>query len=159
MYVNLQNDKSELKLAKIILIDINESLKDTWIFDWSTALKEENSVIYALRIIENEEIVGLLKLKNELGMLIMDLIEISSQNIGKAKKYINVAGILLAFACLESFKLNTNYKGYLTFVSKSNLIDFYKNKYGASVSFGQRMFFTPEAALNLIKKYLHIDTI
>lgn len=91
MYVNLQNDKSELKLAKIILIDINESLKDTWIFDWSTALKEENSMIYALRIIENEEIVGLLKLKNELGMLIMDLIEISSQNIGKAKKYINVA--------------------------------------------------------------------
>jgi hypothetical protein len=159
MYVNLQNDKSELKLARIILIDINESLKDTWIFDWSTALKEENSVIYALRIIENEEIVGLLKLKNELGMLIMDLIEISSQNIGKAKKYINVAGILLAFACLESFKLNTNYKGYLTFVSKSNLIDFYKNKYGASVSFGQRMFFTPEAALNLIKKYLRIDTI
>jgi hypothetical protein len=60
MYVNLQNDKSELKLAKIKLIDINESLKDTWIFDWSTALKEENSMIYALRIIENEEIIGLL---------------------------------------------------------------------------------------------------
>jgi hypothetical protein len=116
-------------------------------------------MVYALRIIENEEVVGLLKLKNEQGMLIMDLIEISSKNIGKAKEYIDVAGILIAFACLESFKLDTNYKGYLTFVSKSNLVDFYKNKYGASVSFGQRMFFTPEVALNLIKKYLHIDTI
>ncbi len=159
MYINLQNDKSELKLAKIILLDSNERLKDAWIFDWSATLKEQNSMIYALRIIENEEIVGLLKLKNEHGMLIMDLIEISSKNIGKAKKYIDVAGILIAFACLESFKLDTNYKGYLTFVSKSNLVDFYKNKYGASVSFGQRMFFTPEVALNLIKKYLHIDTI
>ena len=159
MYINLQNDKSELKLAKIILLDCNERLKDAWIFDWSATLKEQNSMIYALRIIENEEVVGLLKLKNEQGMLIMDLIEISSKNIGKAKKYIDVAGILIAFACLESFKLDTNYKGYLTFVSKSNLVDFYKNKYGASVSFGQRMFFTPEVALNLIKKYLHIDTL
>ncbi len=51
-------------------------------------------------------------------MLIMDLLEIATHNIGKTKKYDDVAACLIAFACRESFTLEGNYKGYLSFVSK-----------------------------------------
>ena len=88
-------------------------------------------------------------------MLIMDALELAHHNIGlKNKRYDYVAGCLIAFACRESFKLDGNYKGFLTFVSKTNLIEWYAKKYGAELALGQRMFIDWKNGEKLIEKYL-----
>jgi len=87
-------------------------------------------------------------------MLVMELIEVAPFNIGTNKMYDNVAGCLIAYACRESLKLETAYKGYLTFVSKTELINLYKEKYFATQTIGNRMYIDPLSGENLINTYL-----
>lgn len=44
--------------------------------------------------------------------------------------------------------------GFLTFVSKTNLIDWYTDKYGAILTLGHRMYIDYNGGLKLIKEYL-----
>ena len=71
-------------------------------------------------------------------------------------KYNNVAGCLIAFGCRESLKLNSAYKGYLTFVSKSSLVELYKTKYYATQTLGTRMYIDPASGEKLINTYLEV---
>lgn len=109
-----------------------------------------------LRTIEpNPSIEGALQLKIENEMLIMSVLEIAPHNVGqKNKKYDYVAGCLIAFACRESFKLESAYKGFLTFMSKTSLIKWYSEKYGASLGLWQRMYIDSEEGMKLINEYL-----
>ena len=127
--------------------------KDGWNFNWRQLTKNENTRSYVLKLISQPKIVeGALLLRIEEDMLIMDVLEIAPHNIGKNKKYDYVAGTLIAYACKESFKIEGNYKGFLTFVSKTNLIDWYIDKYGAELAIGQRMFIDWENGQKLIEK-------
>ena len=130
--------------------------KDGWNFNWKQLVQEEDAQTYILKTIEvPQSVEGVLHLKVESGVLIMDAVEIAPHNIGRdQKKYDYVAGCLIAFACRESFKLEGSYKGFLTFVSKTNLINWYSEKYGATLALGQRMFIDSEAGEKLIDKYL-----
>lgn len=144
--------------AEIVLASIELPLKEEgWKFDWNKLSKEKNTKTYLLRLKENtQSIEGALQLKIEADMLIMDVIEIAPHNLSSSnKKYDFVAGCLIAFACRESFKIDGDYKGYLTFTSKTNLIEWYKKKYGATQAFGQRMYIDDTIALKLIEKYLY----
>ncbi len=88
-------------------------------------------------------------------MLIMDVIEIAPHNFGSSnKRFDYVAGCLIAFACRESFKIEGNYKGFLAFTSKTNLIEWYEKKYGALQALGRRMYINDTIGLKLIGKYL-----
>lgn len=130
--------------------------KDGWSFNWKQLVLEQNTQTFILKTIElPQSIEGALHLKIESGMLIMDAVEIAPHNIGREKRYDYVAGCLIAFACRESFKLEGNYKGFLTFVSKTNLIKWYSEKYGATLALGQWMFIDSEAGEKLINKYLY----
>lgn len=131
--------------------------KDGWKFDWNKLIKEKNTKTYLLRLKNNPKSVeGLLQLRIESDMLIMDVIEIAPHNFSSSnKKFDYVAGCLLAFACRESFKIEGNYKGFLTFTSKTNLIEWYKKKYGATQVLGQRMYIEDTIGLKLIEKYLY----
>jgi hypothetical protein len=130
--------------------------KDGWNFNWRQLIQEKSSRTFFLKTIEPPHSVeGALNLKIENEMLIMDVLEIAPHNIGrKNKKYDYVAGCLIAFACRESFKLEGNYKGFLTFVSKTSLIKWYSHKYGAAAALGQRMYIDDHVGLKLIKEYL-----
>ena len=89
-------------------------------------------------------------------MLIMDLVEIAPHNIGReSKRYDYVAGCLIAFACRESFKLENNYKGFLSFESKTELIEWYMDKYHAKIAMGQKMYIAPNDGQHLINEYLN----
>ena len=89
-------------------------------------------------------------------MLIMDLVEIAPHNIGrKNKRYDYVAGCLIAFACRETFKLENNYKGFLTFESKTKLIEWYIENYYAKIAMGQKMYIEPNDGQKLIEEYLN----
>lgn len=130
--------------------------KDGWKFDWNKLNKEKNSKTYVLRLKDSTKSVeGIIHLKIENQMLIMDIIEVAPHNMGSAnKRYDFVAGCLIAFGCRQSFEMDGIYKGYLTFMSKTNLIRLYRDKYGATQALGQRMFIDDINGLKLIKKYL-----
>lgn len=153
-------DKTNKKLveAEIVCIDTKNAplKKNGWNFNWRQLAKEKNAKTYILRLYDTQSIQGALHLKIEYDMLIMDVLEVAPHNIGSKKKlYDYVAGCLIAFACRESFKLESDYKGFLTFVSKSNLIKWYSEKYGAVSTLGQRMYIDWEVGKQLIDKYLH----
>lgn len=126
-----------------------------WRFNWGTVVKLKNTQTFVLRLKDApENIEGMLQIRTEGEMVIMDLIEIAPHNIGKNKRYENAAGCLIAFACRESFKVEGPYQGFLTFESKTELIDWYIEKYGADVAIRQKMFISPENGIKLIEKYL-----
>jgi hypothetical protein len=143
--------------ADIILAD-NTKLplkKDGWSFNWNQLSKNKRVTTYILKLMDTPQTIeGVLQVKIEAEMFIMDLIEIAAHNIGSNKRYELVAGCLISFACRESFKIEGDYKGYLTFIAKTGLIDWYASKYGAIQAMGQRMFITPQKGVQLQEKYL-----
>lgn len=132
--------------------------KNNWQFAWRKAIKEENATVYLLRLVANPAVVqGAMQLKLTLqkGILWINLLEVAPWNLGKQhKQYEHVAGCLIAFACKQAFRLESSYKGYLLFQSKVDLIDFYKEKYGASVLYGKIMVLSPATGMALIEQYL-----
>ncbi|MBB4081113.1 hypothetical protein GGR28_003760 [Lewinella aquimaris] len=134
--------------------------KDGWQFTWQKLGKIEGADFYKLVTIDNPDMVQgvlMLTLVNE-EMLYMNNIEVAPHNYGRQGRYDRVAGGLIAFACYKSFELGKNhYLGYLSFTSKTQLIELYENKYGATFAMGQNMFFDPEAGKQLMKKYLTIN--
>lgn len=135
--------------------------KNGWHFNWRTVFKKKNTATYVLRLKSNPESVqGVLHLRIQEGMLIMDLVEIAPHNIGRNKKrYDYVAGCLIAYACRESFNLENSYKGFLTFESKTKLIDWYMEKYNAKIAMGQKMYIEPNDGQSLINEYLNRKNI
>lgn len=130
--------------------------KDGWQFHWRQLYRSGEGRAFILRTLNSPtQIEGALLLKAASGMCIMDVLELAPHNIGRQhKRYDDVAGCLIAFACRESFKIEGDYKGFLTFTSKTSLIGWYMEKYGAQRANGWRMFFDPETGHQLIKKYL-----
>jgi len=134
--------EAEIIEASIIEMPLK---KDGWNFDWKVIFKKKNTETFIIRLTSNpKSIQGVLQLRKQGGMLIMELVEIAPHNIGrKHKRYAHVAGCLIAFACKESFLLENNYKGFLTFESKTKLIDWYMEKYRAKIVIGQKMYIEP----------------
>lgn len=155
MVIFSRNDKNWVECDVILLQkQLVPKKKDGWAFDWLKAYKANSKSIYCLKERLTERIHGLIQLIEDDGMLIMELIELAPFNIGSSREFENVAGCLIAFGCRESLKLNTPYKGYLTFVSKTSLIEFYKSKYLATQTIGTRMYIDPNSGEILINKYL-----
>lgn len=150
--------KEELVEAEITPVDLKNIplKKNGWQFNWSKVAKDRKGQTFVLRTLNSPETIeGALNLTIEHDMLIMNALELAPHNVGtQHKRYDYVAGCLIAFACRESFKLESNYKGFLTFVAKSRLIQWYMGKYGAQLAIGQRMFIDWETGEELIKKYL-----
>lgn len=153
---DLRNDKL-IEVEIVLALEKIPLKKEVWKFDWNKLIKEKNTKTFILRLKNNpKNIEGILQLRIENNMLIMNAIEIAPHNISSLnKKYDDVAGCLIAFACRESFKIEGNYKGFLTFTSKTNLIQWYKKKYGAIQALGQRMYIDDKVGIELIKKYLY----
>jgi hypothetical protein len=134
--------------------------KIDWQFDWQALMEIEGVFFYKLTLASSpSEIEGLLMLTliNE-EMLFMNNIEIAPHNYGKDGQYAHAAGTLIAYACKKSFSMGQGYYlGFLAFESKSNLVELYQKKYGASLAVGQKMFFSPEAGKKLMTQYLSIE--
>jgi hypothetical protein len=162
MRVNLKEVKSG-ELIEGIITKANKSdlplKQDGWQFTWKRLGKTEGAEFYKLSTVEDPETVEgmlMLTLINE-EILYMNNIEVAPQNYGSEGKYDNVAGGLIAFGCYKSFEQGKSYYlGYLSFESKTQLIELYQNKYGATFVMGQKMFFNPGAGKQLMKKYLTI---
>lgn len=137
------------------MMDTPPLKKDGWNFNWRQIKKEDPEQSFILRTVDTPHIIqGALKIRIEYEMLFMDVVEVAPHNIGKDKRYDYAAGCLIAFACRESFKMKGPYKGFLSFVSKTALMRWYIDKYGAEVALGQRMYIDWDAGKRLIEKYL-----
>ncbi|MBK8042604.1 MAG: hypothetical protein IPK21_08020 [Haliscomenobacter sp.] len=128
--------------------------KNGWQFNWKDLGKTEGAEFYKLSKINTPgEIEGMLMLTllyEE--MLFMNNIEVAPHNYGSKGKYEHVAGCLLAYGCYKSFELGKNaYVGYLSFTSKTELIELYEKKYGATHAMGQKMFFGPQSGRQLME--------
>lgn len=141
------------KRAKVRITSIKSTelrkLKD-FEFDWS---KEKEYETYKLSLISNGEILGLLsidKIVDELRIEIR-LLEISTKNVGKNKTYDRIAGILIAFACKESFR--NGFFGFVSLIPKTRLINHYEEKYGFQ-QFGRHLAIELEASELLMNRYL-----
>ena len=152
--------KDNLKIKCVIELITKSSLpkkKDGWWFNWSNAYRKQHNSIFGLIEQDSRRIHGLIQLIQDEGMLIMELIELPSFNFGSSKEYENVAGCLIAFGCRETLKLNNAYKGYLTFISKTELVELYKTKYFATQTLGTRMYIDPISGEKLITQYLNYE--
>lgn len=131
--------------------------KTKWKFDWKS-LHSKNAQIFKLEY--EEEIQGLLKMTQvEEGYYEMSNLELAPKNYGSKGKLNNVAGCLIAYACLLTFQINEgNYKGHLSFTSKGELIPHYEKNYFAELVYREKMIIFPQNGKKLIRKYLTLET-
>ncbi len=156
------NVKKKLVPAIIVLARIGDLpfKKDGWSFNWRVAYKNTNSDVHILKLKEDEKsIEGLIQISVFEGVMVMNLLELAPHNIGRnEKRYEYVAGCLISFACYESFKLETNYKGFISFETKKKLRNWYKDNYYAEDAMGKKMFIWPDDGIKLINEYLNRKT-
>ena len=129
------------------------SKKQGWIFNWVNEFKIPKRELYKLTISGNPSIIqGIMSVSDEKDHYYLHLVESAPFNIGKDKLYIGVPGNLFAYACKLS--KNKGYKGFVSFTSKTRLIDHYYKSLGA-IPFGRgpKMILYPDAADKLILKY------
>lgn len=126
-------------------------LKSGWNFDWVSEC--ESGGVYKLTIKDNPNIIqGLISIQDNRDHIFINLIENANFNIGKNKVYEGVAGNLFAFACRLSF--DKGYDGFVSFVSKTNLIQHYIDLLKAKrIGNTQIMVIDNEASKQLVKIY------
>lgn len=126
--------------------------KNGWQFNWVSEMKFPSREVYKLTIANNPHIIqGVVSLEVKADHVYMHLIESAPFNIGKSKTYLGVPGNIVAFACKLSFQRGC--EGYVSFLSKTKLIEHYEKTLGAVHFGGHNMVITTEAALKLINKY------
>lgn len=157
MEVKLIDKNKKVRKAEIIEVSKLDLKKlKNWKFNWFDLYNNKNSKIFQLK---TEEIEGLIKIEFiEPDFFELKNIEVSPSNFGSRGRFMNVAQLLISYGCLLSFELNKGpYQGYLTFVSKGELIDYYIKEYGAELAFRERMFISPNEGIKLIKKHLKVE--
>jgi hypothetical protein len=165
-YIDIEIDKLTSSLENvitgdsfptdIILMDLNDfksvTKKEGWLFNWKEEFKRPDRDVYKLTIVNNQNVVqGLVSLSVKPDHVYMHLIESAPFNRGKSKVYAGVPGNLVAFACKLSFQ--RGFEGYLSFLSKTNLMDHYEKTLGAFHAGSQLMIINTAAALRLTNKY------
>jgi len=130
----------------------NINKKQGWLFNWSDEFNLTDRQVFKLTIRNNPDIVqGLISISNYKDHYYIHLIESAPFNLGKSKLYEGVPGNLFAFACKVSW--DSGYQGFISFTSKTRLIEHYEKTLGANHVGGHKMVIFPQDALKLIRKY------
>jgi len=165
-YIDIEIDKLTNSVENVItgdsfqtdvsLVDNRDlksvTTKNGWLFNWKSEYKRPDRDVYKLTISGNPEIIqGLISITEKEDYVYMHLIESAPFNLGRKKVYVGVPGNLVAFACRISF--HRGFEGYVSFTSKTQLIEHYQNTLGAINVGGHLMVINTDAALKLIDKY------
>lgn len=128
------------------------TIKNGWNFNWSHEFKLKDRKVFKLTIRNNPEIIqGLLSISNYDDHFYIHLVESAPFNLGKKKLYVGVPGNLFAFTCKISW--DNGYQGFISFTSKTKLVEHYEKSLGATHVGGHKMVIFPQEALKLIRKY------
>ena len=110
--------------------------------------------MYKLTIKDNPKIIqGLVSVSDYNDHYYLHLIESAPFNLGKHKLYKGVPGNLFAFTCKISWE--KGFEGFVSFTSKTKLIEHYEKTLGAIHIGSHRMVIFPDAAIKLIRKYFN----
>lgn len=102
-----------------------------WLFNWASEFKLTDRKVFKLTIRNNPEIVqGLLSISDYNDHYYLHLIESAPFNLGKHKLYEGVPGNLFAFTCKISW--DKGYEGFISFTSKTKLVNHYETTLGAT---------------------------
>ncbi len=149
----ISGDSFPTEVSLLLKMDLKDiSKKRGWLFDWKTELSALDREVYKLTIINNLNVVqGLVSLTVKTNYVMIHLIENAPFNRGKDKLYEGVPGNLVAYACRLSFLRGND--GFVSFHSKTNLIEHYIKTLGALHHGDQLMVIGTEAATVLVNKY------
>ncbi len=161
-YIDIEVDKLTNSIVNIISQEVFETefakvsskeiKKSDWLFDWHKELKDKNNQVYKMTTVENKTVVqGLISLTVSDKYVFVNIVENAKFNRGKQKMYLGVGGNMFAFACKISRDMG--FDGYVGFVAKTALIEYYNKTLGAQLAIGQRMFIGEAAANELIIQY------
>lgn len=142
----------ETSVIKVSVADFDLIASMSWDFDWKKEQTIAKKEVYKLVTEKEPNIIqGLISIEDKKDHIFIHLIENANHNKNKDRKYLGVAGNLIAFACKQSFE--SGYDGFVSFISKTILKQHYQKTLGAKLLFGDTMVIeTPEAQL-LVDKY------
>ena len=149
----ISGDSFQTEVLPVAKSDLKHiSKKNGWLFSWNIESKFLDREIYKLTITGNPNIIqGLVSISDLGDHFYLHLVESAPFNLGKNKLYEGVAGNLFAFTCKMSW--DKGYQGFVSFTSKTKLIEHYEKILGATQVSGQKMVIFPHEALRLIKRY------
>lgn len=165
-YINIEIDKLTNSIKNAITEEVFETefsgvnqkeiKKEDWLFDWKKEIKDKSNLVYKMTTVENKNIIqGLVSLQKKDDFVFISLVESANFNRGKDKIYEGVGGNLFAFACKVS--KDFGFGGFVSFISKSSLFEYYNRTLGATRAIGQRMVIVDREAEILISKYFKIS--
>lgn len=130
--------------------DYSQITKTRFWFDWS---EERDHDVYKLRIIDSDDILGLVSLEvfADESRIEIRLLAVSKENRGKEKKYEHITGNLIAFAGIQSLKLFGEW-ACISLVPKTKLRDYYREKY-LMLEAGRSLFLDGGELIEIIKRY------
>lgn len=148
----ITGDSFPTEIHALLKSDISKSETSQWNFDWQKELTDSTKAVYKLVLADSPKIIlGLISIQDKGDHIYMHLIESNKQNRGAGKIYLGVPGNLVAFACKLAFE--KGYEGYVSFESKTKLIQHYHKILGAQLLFGNVMAIETPAALKLVNQY------
>ena len=149
----ISGDSFPTEVSILVNADLKEiTKKSAWLFNWKTELNATDREVYKLTITSNLNVIqGLVSLTVKPDHVFIHLIENAPFNRGKDKLYEGVPGNLVAFACRLSFLRGSD--GFVSFHSKTNLIDHYIKSLGAIHYGNHLMVIETDAATRLVNKY------
>jgi hypothetical protein len=149
----ISGDSFQTEISLLTKKDLKTITKSRgWLFNWSHEFNQLDREVYKLTIIDNQAIVqGLISLTVRTDHVYMFLLESAPFNLGENKLYEGVPGNLVAYACKVSFQRGG--EGFVSFESKTILIDHYVKTLGAYHFGGHLMVIDTIAGKRLVNKY------
>ena len=149
----ISGDSFKTEIALLTRSDLKTITKAKgWLFNWRNEFNQSDREVYKLTITNNPDVVqGLVSFAVRADHVYMFLLESAPFNIGKNKLYEGVPGNLVAYTCKVSFQRGC--EGFVSFESKTKLIDHYVNILGAYHFGGHLMIIDTIAAKRLVDKY------
>ncbi len=146
-------DSFETDIARLTKADLGTvTKKKGWLFNWTQELRQNDRDVYKLTIVKNPSIIqGLVSFTIRTDNVFLHLVESAPFNIGQNKIYEGVPGNLVAFACKVSF--HNGLQGFVSFFSKTKLIEHYEKSLGAYHFGGHLMVISTDPAQVLVDKY------
>lgn len=146
-------DNFPTDVSHLIKEDLKQiSKRNGWVFNWKSELDAADREVYKLTIQGNPNVIqGLVSISVGVDHIYMHLIESAPFNKSKTKVYLGVPGNLVAYACRISFQ--KGFEGFVSFHSKTKLVDHYIKTLGAYHFGGHLMIIDTLPAKALIEKY------
>jgi hypothetical protein len=150
---SISGDSFQTDVTEIEKADLKNVTKlKGWKFNWKAELELDDRKVYKLTIKDNPTIMqGLMSISDLDDHFYLHLVESAPFNLGKKKLYEGVPANLFAFTCKLSW--DKGYQGFVSFQSKTKLIEHYEKTLGATHIGGHKMIIFPTAALHLIRQY------